>query len=74
MVVVVVVVAVVVLSAANLCMPFGGVCVFFDVVWGVGRVDKTNFHSCVERKNETKKPGKGRVFGTTKNLFLLMRN
>ena len=56
-------------------MPFGGVCVFFDVVWGVGRVDKTNFHSCVERKNEKKKPGKGRVFGTTReNLFLLMRN
>lgn len=57
-------------------MPFGGVCVFFDVLVGGGtKVDKTNFHSCVERKNETKKPGKGRVFGTTReNLFLLMRN
>jgi hypothetical protein len=43
----------------------------FDMLVGGGtKVDKKNFHSCVERKMRRKSPGnEGRVFGTTKNLF-----
>lgn len=68
--VVVVVVAVEVLSAANLCMPFGGVCVFCCFLWSwKDRGTKKD-----QKIGETKKPGKERkVFGT-KNLLLLMRN
>lgn len=72
--VVVVVVAVEVLSAANLCMPFGGACVFcllFLWSWKDRQGTKKD-----QKIGETKKPGKKerKVFGTTKNLLLLMRN
>lgn len=71
--VVVVVVAVEVLSAANLCMPFGGACVFCCFC-GVEKTDRGTKKD--QKIGETKKPGKKerKVFGTTKNLLLLMRN
>lgn len=71
--VVVVVVAVEVLSAANLCMPFGGVCVFCCCVdWK----DRQGPKKTKPKSGETKKPGRkgGRFLEQQKTFLLMMRN
>lgn len=72
--VVVVVVAVEVLSAANLCMPFGGVCVFCLLfLWSwKDRQGPKKTKKLVRRKSAGRR--KGRFLEQQKNLLLLMRN